>query len=83
VRRVLLPRALEAARRDAEAIAAAAGGRLGRMVDVSAPQAQGPFGELNQQVYFNSTYFDSGPRPAPNSAVTTTVTARWILIPNR
>jgi uncharacterized protein YggE len=84
VRRVLLPRALEAARRDADAIAIAAGGRLGRLVDVTAPQMQaGPFGEQNQQVYFNSMYFDSGPRPAPTSAVTTTVTARWILIPNR
>jgi uncharacterized protein YggE len=84
VRRVLLPRALESARRDAEAIAAAAGGRLGRLVDVNAPQSQGsPFGEQNQQVYFNSMYFDSGPRPAPTAAVSTNVTARWILVPNR
>jgi uncharacterized protein len=83
VRRVLLPRALEAARRDAEAIAAAAGGRLGRMIDVSAPLSPVSFGEQNQQVYFNSMYFENGPRPAPNTAVTTTVTARWILVPNR
>ena len=84
VRRLLLPRALESARRDAEALAVAAGGRLGRLVDVNAPQIQGgPFGEQNQQVYFNSMYFESGPRPAPTSAVSTTVTARWILIPNR
>lgn len=84
VRRLLLPRALESARRDAEAIATAAGGHLGRMLDVTAPQLpQGSFGEQNQQVYFNAMYFDSGPRPAPNAAVTTTVTARWILIPNR
>jgi uncharacterized protein YggE len=83
VRRVLLPRAIEAARRDAEAIAAAAGGHLGRLVDVTAPQFQTPFGEQSQQVYFNSMYFENGPRPAPNTTVTTTVTARWILIPNR
>jgi hypothetical protein len=80
---VLLPRALEAARRDAEAIAAAAGGRLGRMIDVSAPPGPIAFNEQTQQVYFNSMYFDNGPRPAPNTTVTTTVTARWILIPNR
>lgn len=84
LRRVLLPRALDAARRDAEAIAAASGGRLGRLLDVSTTQSpQAVFGEQNQQVYFNSMYFDSGPRPAPTSAVTTAVTARWILIPNR
>jgi uncharacterized protein YggE len=84
VRRVLLPRALDAARRDAEAIAAAAGGRLGRLVDVTAPQfPASSFGEQNQQVYFNAMYFDNGPRPAPNSAISATVTARWILIPNR
>lgn len=84
VRRVLLPRALEAARRDADAIAAAAGGRLGRLLDVTAPQGQAAaFGEQNQQVYFNSMYFENGPRPAPSSSVATTVTARWLLVPNR
>jgi uncharacterized protein YggE len=84
VRRVLLPRALESAQRDAEVLARAAGGHLGRLIDVSAPVSQpNPFSEQNQQVYFNSMYFDSGPRPAPTSAVSTTVTARWVLVPNR
>jgi hypothetical protein len=84
VRRVLLPRALESARRDAEALATAAGGRLGRLVDVSAPTALPNFlSEQNQQVYFNSMYFDNGPRPAPNSTITSTVTARWVLVTNR
>ena len=84
VRRALLPRALESARRDAEAIAAAAGGRLGRLVDVNAPQQPGAaFAEQNQQVFFNSMFYDSSPRTAPSSSVTTTVTGRWILVPNR
>lgn len=84
VRRMLLPRALESARRDAEALAAAAGGRLGRLFDVTAPNTpSSAFAEQSQQVYFNSMYFDSGPRPAPTSAVTASVTARWVLVLNR
>lgn len=84
VRRVLLPRALDAARHDAEALAAAAGGRLGRLIEVTAPNAPSNFlSEQNQQVYFNSVYFDNGPRPAPTSTVSVSVTGRWVLVPNR
>ena len=84
VRRVLLPRALESARHDAEALAAAVGGRLGRLVDVTAPNTpSNVFAEQSQQVYFNSMYFDSGPRPAPSSTITASVTARWALVLNR
>lgn len=83
-RRTLLPRALESARRDAEALAAAAGGRLGRLLDVTSPITQSGFiGEQSQQVFFNSMFFDSGPRPAPNVTVMATVTARWLFVPNR
>jgi uncharacterized protein YggE len=83
VRRVLLPRALEQAQRDAEALARAAGGRLGRLLDVNAPSAPINFAtEQNQMVFFGSIYGESGPRPAPSSTISTTVTARWLLIPN-
>lgn len=84
IRRALLPRALESARADAEALAAAAGGRLGRLLDVSSPVApQGFFAEQSQQVYFNAMYFENGPRPAPNATVAAVVTARWLFVPNR
>ena len=80
VRRILIPRALEQARRDADVLARAAGGHLGRLVDVSAPQ--GPtIGEQNQ-LFVNSYMYDTGPRSVPNTMVSASVTARWVFVPD-
>lgn len=83
IRRVLLPRALEQAHRDADALARAAGGRLGRLLDVNA-QSLPIFSDQQQSVMFaGSMYYESGPRPIPNTTVVANVTARWMLIPGQ
>ncbi|MFI5256425.1 MAG: SIMPL domain-containing protein [Gemmatimonadales bacterium] len=79
VRRVLIPRAFEEARRDAEALARAAGGHLGRLVDVSAPQSPS-FAQANQQIFVNAFMYDNGPRTLPSTTSSVTVTARWIFL---
>jgi uncharacterized protein YggE len=80
VRRLLIPRAFEQARRDAEVLAHAAGGHLGRLVDVSSPQ--GPIiGEQNA-IFVNSYGYDSGPRAMPNTMISATVSARWLFVPD-
>jgi uncharacterized protein YggE len=80
VRRTLLPRALENAQHDAEVLARAAGGRLGRMIDVT-EQTQPTFSSQAEGViYASSMYYDNGPRPAPNTTVTVNVSARWVLV---
>jgi uncharacterized protein YggE len=80
VRHALIPRAFEQARRDAEVLARAAGGHLGRLVDVSAPQ--GPIMGEQNTVYVNSYSYDNGPRSIPNTTITASVTARWVFVPD-
>jgi uncharacterized protein YggE len=82
VRRVLLPRALEQAQRDAEALARATGGHLGRLIDVTAPQSTNFAEQQSQQMFYSNVYYDSGARVAPNTTISTTVTGRWLLVPN-
>jgi uncharacterized protein YggE len=80
VRYALIPRAFEQARRAAESLARAAGGHLGRLVDLNAPQ--GPIiGEQNS-IFVNSYSYDNGPRAIPNSTVVATVSARWLFVPD-
>ena len=79
VRHVLIPRAFEQARRDAEVLARAAGGSLGRLVDISAPQSP-IIGEQNA-MFVNGYMYDNGPRSVPNTTVSATVTARWVFVP--
>jgi uncharacterized protein YggE len=84
VRRILLPQALQQARRDAEALAAAAGGRLGRLLDVSTGTNQGTnYADQAQAVFMTNMMFDTGQRSIPNSVVNVTVTTRWLLVPGR
>jgi uncharacterized protein len=79
MRRSLIPKAFEQARHDAEALARAAGGHLGRLVDVSAPQSSS-FSDQSQQFFVNAYMYDNGPRSLPNTMSSVTVTARWIFI---
>ena len=80
VRHTLIPRAFEQARRDAEVLARAAGGHLGRLVDLSAPQTP-IIGEQNA-IFVNSYAYDNGPRAVPNTTISVTVTARWRFVPD-
>jgi hypothetical protein len=80
IRRVLLPRALEQAQRDAESLARAAGGRLGRLLDVSTQVTPVFPDQASSMIYASTMYYDSGPRPLPNTTVTASVSARWLLI---
>jgi uncharacterized protein YggE len=79
VRYVLIPRAFEQALRDAEVLAHAAGGHLGRLVDVSAPQM--PMIGEQSALYVNGFVYDNGPRMLPNTTVSASVTARWLFVP--
>jgi uncharacterized protein YggE len=81
VRRTLMPRAFDAARRDAEALARAAGGRLGRLVDVASTQPIS-LNEQNQAIYLTAFTYENGPRATPNTTVIVNVTTRWLFIPD-
>jgi hypothetical protein len=80
VRRALLPQAFQTAQREAEVLARAAGGRLGRMLDLSSTSGPNFINEANQQIYMNSMGYDNGQRMIPSSTVTVSVTTRWVLI---
>jgi hypothetical protein len=80
VRRALLPQAFQTAQREAEVLARAAGGRLGRMLDLSSTTGPSFINEANQQVYISSMSYDNGQRIIPSSTVVVSVTTRWVLI---
>jgi uncharacterized protein len=80
LRRALLPQAFQQAQRDAEALARAAGGRLGRLVDVSNAPSPNFYNEANQLVFINSMGYDNGQRISPSATVTVNVNARWVLV---
>jgi uncharacterized protein YggE len=80
VRRTLLPRAFEIAQHDAEALARAAGGRLGRMVEVTEQSAPTFVNQSEAIIYSSSMFYDNGPRPTPNTTVIANVSARWVLV---
>ena len=80
IRRAKYAEALAQARRDAEALAAALGGKLGAVIEVTSA------GNLNQAnsnqfVSFLNRYDYTGPTPAPDVLVTATVTVRYHFIP--
>ena len=82
LRRVAIGRAFELARGDAEALARAAGGKLGKLVESSSANVANPYSDAvtNQAVFISSYAYDGAPRIVPNSVVTATVTTRWELI---
>ena len=81
VRRTLLPQAFQQARREAEALAAAAGGRLGRLVSTTSSQTGLDFVERAQSLAFSANMiFDSGQRIAPTTTVAVIVTTCWTLL---
>lgn len=78
VRRTLVPKAFELAKRDAENVARAAGGQLGRLLTISiAPAALFE----QQQPYVTPMYYENSPRVLPNASASVNVNASWILIP--
>ena len=83
LRRALVPQAFQQAQREAEVIARAAGGRLGRLIDVSTTSAPNFFNEANQQVFVTTMGYDSGQRMTPSATVFVNVATRWVLVPNR
>jgi len=73
--------ALTQARRDAEALAAALGGRLGAVIEVSSNNITPGFSSSNGYVSFMSGYEFRGPVPPPDVVVSATVTVRYRFIP--
>jgi len=77
IRRVLIPKAFEMARRDAEALARAAGGQLGRLLTLNVSPAPPDF---QQQQFVSSPYYENAPRVIPNPTITLNVNASWALV---
>ena len=81
VRRALLPQAFQQAQREAEVLARAAGGHLGRMLDVASTTGPNFIGEANQPLYYISSMgYDNGQRAIPSSTVVVSVSTRWVLV---
>ena len=80
VRRALIPQAYQQAQREAEALARAAGGRLGRLVDLSTTTQPNFYNDANQLMFINAMSYDNGQRVTPSAPVTVNVTTRWILL---
>ena len=80
VRRVRYAEALSQARRDAESIAAALGGHLGAVIEVS---STGGFNQAGNSSYvsFMNRYEFAGPVQPPEVVVTATVTVRYRFVP--
>lgn len=78
VRRAKYAEALAQARRDAEALASALGGKLGSIVDVSTTGTPQSF--TQQSMLYMSGFEYSGPSPAPDVTVNATVTVRFRFI---
>ena len=77
IRRLLMPKAFEAARRDAEVLARAAGGQLGRLLNVNVSPSASDF---QQQQFMSVPYYENAPRVIPNPTITATVSASWLLV---
>jgi uncharacterized protein YggE len=79
-RRVLYTEALLQARHDAEALAAALGGHLGAVVEVS---SSGGSNQINSASFlsFLNRYEIAGPMPQPEVVVNATITVRYRFIP--
>jgi uncharacterized protein len=79
LRRILVPGAFAQAKREAESVARAAGGQLGRLLTLSITPTP-PF-EQQQHQFVNPPYFENSPRMIPNTNLTVNVSASWILVP--
>lgn len=80
-RRALVPQAFQQARREAETLAAAAGGRLGRLLDLS--EGAQPFNyaeQAAQTMIAGGMIYDNGQRSIPTSSLVVNVTTRWLLV---
>jgi uncharacterized protein len=73
--------ALTQARRDAETLATALGGRLGAVIEVSSNTGSPGFPSSNAYVSFMSGFEFRGPVQPPDIVVTATVTVRYRFIP--
>jgi uncharacterized protein YggE len=82
LRRVAMAKAFEQARGDAEALARAAGGRLGRLIESSSMNVANPYLDTisNQPLFISAYGYDTGPRTVPTSTANATVTTKWELI---
>jgi uncharacterized protein YggE len=84
VRRLRYAEALSQARRDAEALAVALGGRLGPVIEISTnsspPRLAGSAG-FGEYISFIGSYDFRGPVQPPDVTVTATVTVRYRFIP--
>ncbi|MFL5616778.1 MAG: SIMPL domain-containing protein [Gemmatimonadaceae bacterium] len=76
IRRSLIPKAFETARRDAEVLAHAAGGQLGRLLTLNVSPMPSDF----QQQLVSGPYYENGPRPIPNPMLMLNVNASWLLV---
>lgn len=74
IRRVLSSEAIQLARRDAEALAASLGGRLGSLVEATGNAFAGPQGSTNLVGLQGGV---SGPTPSPDVMLTATATVRY------
>lgn len=83
LRRSLVPQAFQQARREAETLAAAAGGHLGRLVDITEGTNPFEFSQQAQAGYISTMVYDSGQRSVPSSSLVVSVTTRWLLLPGR
>lgn len=83
-RRRALARAVERAREDAEAMAAAAGGRLGEVVELSAGAMPGPRPVMMEMAAAKMAS-DAAPTPISEGSqtVAASVSARWRFVPGR
>lgn len=80
VRRLRYAEALSQARRDAESIAAALGGRLGAVIEVASTAGSNQGGN-SSYVSFMNRYEFAGPVQPPEVVVTATVTVRYRFVP--
>jgi uncharacterized protein YggE len=80
IRRSKYTEALAQARRDAEALATALGGKLGSIIEVTSTGNLNP-GNNNQFISFINRYDYSGPTSSPDVFVSATVTVRYHFIP--
>jgi uncharacterized protein YggE len=82
VRKDAIRQAASQAHQDAEVLAAAMGGRLGRMFEMSVNQSS--TGDMSSGTYMIPTNarMDSNPKPLPDVRVTVMVTGRWEFVQN-
>jgi uncharacterized protein YggE len=83
VRRQALQNAVQRARADAEAMAAAAGGRLGELVELSSDVSAPPRPVMMEMQAARATASDATPVSEGSQTVNATVSARWRFVSGR